>query len=53
LKSFPETVDKIERMTEVSSTEINLPRLDNIVMVRFSEEMEHVFKSMMKIKNQL
>jgi hypothetical protein len=54
LKSFPERVDKIERMTEVSSTDIviNVPREENIVIERFSEEMGHVFNSMMKIKNE-
>ena len=55
LKFFPETVDKIERMTEASSTNIviNVPREENIVMERFSEEMAHVFNSMRKIKNEL
>jgi hypothetical protein len=55
LKSLPETVDKIERMTEMSSTDIviNVPREENIVMVRFSEEIAHVFNSMRKIKNGL
>ena len=55
LKSFPKTVDKIERMTEVSSTDIvvNVPREENIDMVGFTEAMAHVFNSMMKIKNQL
>jgi hypothetical protein len=52
LKSFPETVDKIERMTEASSTNIviNVPREENIVMERFSEEMAHVFNSMKTMK---
>ena len=55
LKSFPERVDKIERMKEVSSTDIviNVPREKNFVMEHFSEEMAHVFNYMMKIKNQL
>ena len=55
MKSFPERVDKIERMKEVSSTDIviNVPREKNIVMERFSEEMAHVFNYMMEIKNQL
>jgi hypothetical protein len=40
-------------MTEVDDTVFHLPRDENIIMARFAEEMEHVFKSMIKIKNQL
>jgi hypothetical protein len=55
LKSFPERVEKVNRMTEVSTKDIviNVPREETIVMERFSEEMAHVFNFMMKIKNEL
>ena len=53
LQNLPATVDRISRMTEVDDTVFHLPRDENIIMARFAEEMEHVFKSMIKIKNQL
>ena len=53
LKNVPATVDRIARMTEVDDTVFHLPRDENIIMARFAGEMEHVLKSMIKIKNQL
>jgi hypothetical protein len=53
LQNLPATVDIIARMTKVDDTVFHLPRDENIIMARFAEEMEHVFKSMIKIKNQL
>ena len=53
LQYLAETVDSIAWMTQVNDTAIELQLEGNFVMVRFTKEMEHVFNSMIKIKNQL
>ena len=53
LQSLAKAVDSIVCMTQVNDTAIQLQLEGNFVMARFSKEMEHVFNSMVKIKNQL
>ena len=53
LQSLTATVDSIACMTQVNDIAIELQLEGNFVIVRFSKEMEHVFNSMIKIKNQL
>jgi hypothetical protein len=53
LQSLTATVDIIACMTQVNDTVIELQLEGNFVMVIFAKEMEHVFNSMIKIKNQL
>jgi hypothetical protein len=53
LQFLAEAVNSIACMTQVNDTAIELQLEGNFVMVCFSKEMEHVFNSMIKIKNQL